>query len=463
MQRGKRLILAALDWARPKDPPMSLGHASILANLKHHGVNVFEKSWSVNSSEFNINNVVEFALSHAKGKDTAFALGAFVWNEKHVQEILTRLRVKKFPGPIIVGGPQVSYVSDNNELEKYYPQADVFVRGYAEAALVKWAQASEENPIIRGVHYRGVPDLGGSATVDLESLPSPFLTGLIPPQRFIRWESQRGCPFRCTFCQHREPETAYLKRRHLSRPRIEAEIDWITKQNKIIQDIALLDPTFNSGPYAVETLDLLRVNGYTGKIALQCRADMVNEEFIRAVSELNSQAKVVLEFGLQTIHKEEQRFIERPTNLKKVTEVIQKCIARGIAIEVSLIFGLPGQTFVSFQESVQYCINLGVPTVHSFPLMLLRGTKMFEQKQALGLIESDEMASVDIDRVQHDISHVVASKTFTYEDWRKMSELAAWLETSYNPKAEQKPQHTTVFRSALELSKAEAIELGKLF
>jgi radical SAM superfamily enzyme YgiQ (UPF0313 family) len=433
MQSRRRLIQIALDWTRAKDPPLSLGHASILANLKCHDITVFEKSWAVNHEMFDPMQVVDFAMQHA-ATDTDFAMGAYVWNEKAVQHILKTLKAQKFPGRLILGGPQVSYITDNMSLEHYYPEADVFVRGYAENVLLKLLQNnSSDIPALKGVHYRGIPDLGGTAAADLESLPSPFLMGLIKPQPFIRWETQRGCPFRCSFCQHREPDKDYLKRRYLGRSRIENEIQWIG-DNPIINDVAVLDPTFNSGPYASETLNLLRLAGYKGKLALQCRADMIDAEFMRAVCELNKQAKVVLEFGLQTIHAEEQRLIERPTNLKKVTRAITHCIERGIAVEVSLIFGLPGQTLDSFKSSVEYCMSLNIPVIHAFPLMLLRGTSMFERKTALGLIESYEVASAAIDRQQHDIPHVVTGKNFSYEDWQKMAELAAWLEKAYNKK-----------------------------
>ena len=36
----RRLLLLALDWVRPKDPLISLGYASIQANLRKHDINV---------------------------------------------------------------------------------------------------------------------------------------------------------------------------------------------------------------------------------------------------------------------------------------------------------------------------------------------------------------------------------------------------------------------------------------
>ena len=122
---------------------------------------------------------------------------------------------------------------------------------------------------IKGLHQRGHPDLGIQAAVDMNSIPSPFLPvesvpssdsnfSQNPPviplsnRSFIRWETQRGCPFKCTFCQHRD---SYTNRQSISPPRTLSEIQAITSSS--VNDIAVLDPTFNSGPNYLSTLDNL--------------------------------------------------------------------------------------------------------------------------------------------------------------------------------------------------------------
>jgi radical SAM superfamily enzyme YgiQ (UPF0313 family) len=422
--KAKQIISIALDWTRPKDPPISLGQAAIVANLKHHEIPFVQGAWAVNDENFKAKDVANFVMQH-QSPDSILAIGGFIWNEKALQEILTTVKQEGFTGKTLLGGPQVSYTQSG--LEKIYPQVDIFVRGYAEDAIV---QLSKNNHS-RGIHYAHQPDLGLSAAIDLEKLPSPYLTGLIQPQRFIRWETQRGCPFKCSFCQHRE-SSPMKERKLFGLPRVIQEARWIT-ENPVIQDVAVVDPTFNSGENYLKVLHALADGKFSGKLALQARAEMVTPEFLDAIERVNQHGLVVLEFGLQTIHAAEQKLIDRPNNMKKVSRVLHEITARGISSEISLIFGLPGQTTASFLKSIEFCINHKIPVIHAFPLMLLRGTPLFHKKEEFGLIESSTEIAHNLPRVQEDIPHVITSPTFTYEDWQKMASMAEWLEEHYNP------------------------------
>lgn len=71
---------------------------------------------------------------------------------------------------------------------------------------------------------------------------------------------------------------------------------------------------------------------------------------------------------------------------------------------------------------------MNISTIHAFPLMLLRGTPLYEQKHALKLVESTDVRFDEIPRIQKDIPHVVSSPSFTYEEWLKMGKIAEELE-----------------------------------
>lgn len=429
-ERRRTVILVALDWTRSQDPRLPLGHASLLAALHAEDrVNVHGLSYALNQPGFRVDTVLADVLRLARGLPPAHcdvAVGVYVWNEQQTQTLLRELRRGGYGGRIILGGPQISY--SGRGIEVLYPEADVFVRGYGEAALVALT-ATAERVTMTGVHVAGEPDREEIARVDLRSLPSPFLSGLIEltGQRFVRWESQRGCPYRCSFCQHREPGSR-LRRRALAESRLREEIALFARQR--VERIAVLDPIFNIGKHAISVLDDFRKERFQGELSLQCRFELVTPEFLDACLGLN----VCLEFGLQTAVPAEAQLIERPNDLEKVRRVCAALHARDIPFEVSLIYGLPTQTLSSFLQSIDFCLQQRVPTVRAFPLMLLRGTQLERERQRWGLIES------------HDpIPAVIASDSYTESDFREMTRAAGALQATVG----RHPQHAAELLGAI--------------
>ncbi|MCB9609893.1 MAG: radical SAM protein [Polyangiaceae bacterium] len=409
----RRVVLLALDWIRDKDPRTTLGHASLLAALVEAGdVDVVSRTYPVNVEGFDPKQVVDDVLPDLVGHSAAvdLAVGAYVWNEPAVQSILRTVRAAGFRGRIVVGGPQVSYAGPG--LEQIYPHADVFVRGYGERALVQLVR-SEQRKVIEGVHWAGTHDQRSVARPELAQLPSPYTTGAIqvlPGQRFLRAETQRGCPYRCSFCQHREPGHR-LRRTDLDAGRVQEELRLFGHRG--VQDLAILDPIFNVGRNHGSVLRTLREAGFSGRVSVQARFELLDDAFLEGCDGLN----IVPEFGLQTIHRDEQLLIRRPNDMGRVERAIEALQARDRPFEVSLIYGLPGQTYASFEASVDWLLARGVPCVRAFPLMLLRGTELDEQRDEFALVESDDPIPV-----------VVASRTFDAREHARMAELAAWLE-----------------------------------
>lgn len=400
------VVLVSLDWIRPKDPRTSLGHASILARLAADArVDVRPVAFAVNDPAFR-REVVLDAVVDAAGVDADIAIGAYVWNEPIVQWLLPALRASGLRGRIILGGPQISYSPPG--LEAVYPDADLFVRGYGEDALA--AVVSSDALGLPGVTRAGADRTGATAQIDLERLPSPLLTGVLPVTPFLRWETQRGCVYACSFCQHRESGSR-LRRTTLASARVSREIELMVGSD--VRDIAVLDPIFQSNPACVDILRRFAELGYTGRLSLQSRFEQVDDDFVAACRPLD----VRLEFGLQTIHPAEMRAVGRRNDLAKAERVIAALREHGVGFEVSLIYGLPEQTPESFAASVRWCLDRGVPTIRAFPLMLLRGTGLDRDRAKWALVESDDAIPV-----------VVASSTFSREGWAAMKRLANELQ-----------------------------------
>ncbi|MBK3445978.1 MULTISPECIES: B12-binding domain-containing radical SAM protein [Pseudomonas] len=405
----KPVVLVSLDWRRPQDGRTGLGIASIAAALQAAGVPLKIVDAQVNSTSFSLEQVqrqLEEAICEV-GQPCLVGFGVYVWNDDEVLQLINHI---KRPGVgVVLGGPQISYMKCG-ALEAAYPQADVFVRGQGEMAMV--ALATGGPTVNCGIHMADTPDLGGKADHDLLVLPSPWLSGTAPLQRNIRWETQRGCPFKCSFCQHREPGVRLINQT-FHQDRLDRELALFAAHG--VERISVLDPIFHANPQrAIDILEQAKTAGLTAHLALQCRFEMCTSAFLDTLDGLS----VTLEFGLQTTIEAEYRAIGRPNRMDVVERTIRDLQARSLDFEVSLIYGLPNQTYDSFQQSVDWCLQQRIPRVRAWPLMLLRGTPLYEERERHGFVERGD---------QH-IPIVIASNSFTEADHARMEHIARMLE-----------------------------------
>lgn len=408
----REVVLVDLYWTRDKDPRVPLGHASLLAELARAGVRAQSVVQPVQGADVDAlaASLQRRCEARAAG-DLDLGIGVYVWNEDLVVPLLRQLRARGVRNRIILGGPQISYAGA--ELERLYPEADVFVRGQGEQALVQLVTTRGRGRIA-GVHHAGEVDELAQTSAELDGLVSPWLAGVVPlaAQRFVRWETQRGCPYRCSFCQHRDADGS-VRHRPLSAARIAAEVDLFCEAG--VAEIAVLDPIFNVAAHAVDVLERFAARGFRGRLALQCRSELVTPAFLDAAQSLN----VCLELGLQTIHAAEGKALGRGNRLDLVDRALAEIRERRIDHEVSLIFGLPAQTLASFIESVRWCLERRVPRLKAFPLLLLRGTELARTRERWGFEDDGRPTAM-----------VQASRTFTHEEWQTMNRVSSALQST---------------------------------
>ena len=404
---SRPVVLVSLDWLRAGDPPFGLGCASIASSLRACRIPVRIVADAVNRVGFSagvfLDRVTE-AVSEV-GTRALVGISAFVWCEPEVQALLRVLCPK---ADVVLGGPQVSYAGPG--LEWLYPGTRYFVRGNGEFAMVSLAAGHAENGM-HGLHIAGMADLCTRADFPLDALPSPHLDGTSPIGAFVRWETQRGCQFACAFCQHKQPGRRLLNA-NMAMGRLRREV--AAFRDAGTDKIAVLDPIFNTGGgRAVDLLGCMKETGIGAHLSFQCRFELVTDDFLDAVEPLDA----TLEFGLQTVHDDEARAVGRPNHMDAVERVIAKLNKRRTPYEVSLIYGLPFQTVKRFQDSVDWCLERGVPRVRAWPLMLLRGTPIHEQREKWGYVES----------AYERIPIVVESRWFSRSEHSRMADIASGL------------------------------------
>ena len=324
------------------------------------------------------------------------ALACYVWNSQLVEPVIAQCRKNGFKGKVILGGYQINRKS----CHQLYPSGDFYIPGYGEASLPE-AILDEYSISSRIIE----------STIDFETLPSPYLDGTISIEQeheMLHWETRRGCMFKCNFCAHRDLKDKGVHL--LGMNKVKQELDLF--KLKKVKKINVLDPIFNNEPNHIEILKYAIKINLKAMLALQVRFERVNEEFLELCSQLN----VHLEFGLQTANVNESRIIDRGNNMNRVGKSIELIQKWNQPFEVSIIYGLPSQTVSSFRDSIDYLQRRGVDIIKAFPLMLLEGTKLAEDKEKYLIVEG----VID----EGGIPHVIESFSFTRHEWQVMHNLA---------------------------------------
>jgi hypothetical protein len=410
----KHACIISFDFIRQGEPEGSLAIASLLAYLKqderygqefqcgHISFNLLEHA------QLTVLHVVQNILKmyHLPALDF-IALSCYVWSEFLINPLIRSLREHGFSGAIILGGYQISY-ADSSLLQAEYPDCQIFIKGYAEESL-RQALLSEpqEWPLVL------------SQEPDFSCLTSPYLSGelaIADNQSRVRWETKRGCPYRCSFCAHRD-----LQRNRVYRHERDKVFDELHLfQKKRVQKINVLDPVFNMGPEYLSLMEKMLECSLGAQVSLQTRFENIQGANGERFLELCSNLPVFLEFGVQTIQEAELAVIQRRNQRSHIEELFQRLNALGIAYEISLIYGLPNQTFASFKESVDFLQAHACQRIKAFPLMLLKGTELHAQRN---LWKCQEKIVGD-----YHIPVVVSANSFDEQEWLRMRALAESLE-----------------------------------
>lgn len=403
----KNLLIISFDLVRDGEC-QSFAIGSILSSLKTH--KGYGNQFNVNWYSFNLLSIENLDLNHClqselfKNYDlekyTHIAISCYVWNNHIVNPLIEQIIKYGFQGEIILGGYEISY-SEKNELKALYPKVDYLIQGYAEAALLD---------IITGKSAKGII----CKSVDFSLLPSPYLSGtLILSQNMnkVRWETKRGCPYKCNFCAHRDLTGKRVNYHHLDKAFKELSLF----KSFQVKKINVLDPVFNFGKDYLKILEEASRIGLKSELSLQVRPEIVTDEFLNSIENLN----VCLEFGIQTLNETEDKVIKRGNKYPAIFQTLNKVKERKIKYEISLIYGLPFQTLSTFSQSIETLKNMGCSSITAFPLMLLKGTELYSLKNGFDFKEA-VLGS-------YKIPTVIASNTYSEAEWWKMYELALQL------------------------------------
>ena len=335
---------------------------------------------------------VDQAVRQLAGLDIVF-FSVYTWNLNISLEIARHLKRGK-KGPVVVfGGPQVPSTGIAGFL-KLHKCIDVACHGEGEKAFLKilenfrtreWGAAPNISRLVAG-KLKQVP-LGGRTT-DLTEIPSPYLEGTFgplmkanPKENWVAlWETNRGCPFSCSYCVWGAPTNKKLYARDTRE--LYREMDWFSA-NKI-EFIFCCDANFGILPRDLDLAKRAAANrrkrGYPTALSVQNTKNSTLSVYNIYKTLADAKLSKGVSLAMQSANPATLRSIKRQ-NISQGTfqELQEKFSAAGIETFTDVILGLPRETYKSFADGVSGIIsNCQHNRIQFNNLTILTGSEMAE-------------------------------------------------------------------------------------
>ena len=137
-------------------------------------------------------------------------------------------------------------------------------------------------------------------------------------------------------------------------------------------------------------------------LAIATRCDCLNDDVLDYLEELNKRTYLVVELGLQTIHEETSKLINRCHTLEEFNEGVKKLRNRNIDVVVHIINGLPNETEEMMLDTVRYLNKLGIQGIKIHMLHIIKDTKLEEyyKKYPFHILTKDEYIDIVIKQLE---------------------------------------------------------------
>ena len=306
---------------------------------------------------------------------------------------------ERFPNAlIVVGGPSIPKDHDYyKDFMNDTPYIDVICCEEGEEAFVSLCHYQLEGKDfsdIPGIIYRdgeGQIQRTNPEELSLDTLPSPFLDGTFDQlyEKYgsefsgIIWETNRGCPYDCTFCTWANLPTKKIREKPMDQ--VEKEINWIGR-NKIGY-IAMCDSNFG-----IRKKRDLRI----AQLLAECKKKYGVPNFISVSWAKNSYEPVLavarilknadigfrVTLSLQSTDIKVTNAIKRSNTKKEVFDRIKEEYRNEqMYTYTELILGLPSETRESFINGIDMSLSESIfDQLYLYPCFLFPNTEMASKK-----------------------------------------------------------------------------------
>ena len=342
-----------------------------------------------------------------KCHDTDILLcSCYVWNWEITKYLASEVKKINPNCTIIFGGAQIPDLAQ--DFFKQHPYVDIIAHGEGEYILENILTAylkDKDYSQVKGIETKEFRNQLQERINELDNLPSPYLTNtvwdLVEKVDGIRWivgwETNRGCPYACTFCDW--GSATFTKVRKWEESRLFKEIEWFA-ENKIPY-IDCCDANFG----IFQERDF-RIAEKLKEVALKTNYP----ERVRPAWAKNSSEKIIpiakqlqdggilgaVTLAVQSLDPDTLKIVKR-ANIKFDTfsELASTFRKNGIPTYTELIMGMPGETLQSFKDGLDSIAMTKVDTVFIYNCTVLPNAPMnvpeYREKYKIKIVRSPIM------------------------------------------------------------------------
>jgi radical SAM superfamily enzyme YgiQ (UPF0313 family) len=361
----------------------------------------------------------------------------YMWNEVITLRTIHSVKKSNPDCLIVVGGPHVPDLPT-----ELLTVADVCIHREGEKAVSAVLRHLIKNGSIDGLSAPGVSTRAAIAKEvyrltqeEINELPSPYLSGILESlaparngiQYIAAWETNRGCPYQCAFCDW--GFNLYSKVRIIPEPRLLGEIQWLSDHR--IPYIDSCDANFGILPRDIELARALRkMKQATGwpKTFRPSWAKSAPQRAVEIARELQDGGLLkAAGLSVQSLDSEVLSAIHRKNlPVEKFTALSHAFAQAGVPTYTEVIRGLPGESLSSFREGLRVLVDSPISAIAINNCTVLPNTVLAtkEYQQKYGIVTrrcpiylAHSSRAEQYDEYEH---IVVATNTANSEDMKQM-------------------------------------------
>jgi tRNA A37 methylthiotransferase MiaB len=369
-------------------------------------------------------------------KNNLVAFSTYVWNHQYNYTLARRVKELNPNCVILFGGPEPAITDP--DLFRKEPYMDLVICFEGEITFRRVIQAFDSRD------WESIPGLlvnrdgeavntGEAKRIEkLEDIPSPYLSGLfddiIAANPDVEWngtlETNRGCPFQCTFCDW--GSLTYSKVKHFGLERVFDELEWMAQHR--VGFISITDANFGMFPerdnmIADKIIEVQEQYGYPKTFSVAWAKNQKREVVDIVKKLLNAPGfNQGLTLSVQSLDVDVLENIRRRNmEMNKLEEVFELCEQRNIPTYTELILGLPGESITSWKENFWRLFRMGNHTgLTVFQAQLLENAEMNLLQKKMYKITSQRVTdyfsgSYSNEHIEEGIDIVTGTRDMPYE------------------------------------------------